>query len=99
MLTARYPARKRCRNRKCRKFFGSLVLDGQWCSYACADHPAPSVHPSHWPRQHFKLVTGGRRIAKVPYASEMEALAAHYGSAQAYRCDYCLMWHRATVRA
>lgn len=100
MLTTRYPTRQRCRNRKCRQFFGPLVIDGQWCSYVCAGVEAPSTNPNDWPRQHFKIATG-RRVAKVPFFTEWEALASHgtrRAGVEAYRCDYCLMWHRATVR-
>ena len=92
-----WPARVRCR--ACRRFFGPLVLDGQWCSYACAGHPEPSADCMEWPRQHFRFAyRRGRlvRIAKLALPSEAQALRESRKTA--YRCDYCLMWHRATIK-
>lgn len=91
----RYPSRRRCR--KCRRYLVPPVIDGQWCSYPCAEARPPSSNPNDWPRRHFQRARGVR-VEKVPYSSAFEALAARGGAAEAYLCDYCLMWHRATAR-
>jgi len=89
-----YPARQRCR--KCRRYFGPLVVDGQWCSYHCAGKDVPSDDPNEWPRQHYRQGFGPR-VAKVAYLCEADALASPGGRAAVYRCTYCWMWHRASV--
>jgi hypothetical protein len=91
-----WPERKRCR--KCRRYFGPLVLDGKFCSYHCAGHDVPSIDPADWPRGHRRWDHPNIQwVEKVPYLSEEEALRTGH-RVRAYRCGYCLMWHRATVR-
>lgn len=82
-----YPMRKRCR--RCRRFFGPLVVAGLWCSYHCAGHPVPSDDPAEWPRHH--LVPSRPPKPKRQYLSEAEAAARPHGAV--YLCWYCLTWH------
>lgn len=86
-----YPARKRCR--RCRRFFGPLVVAGLWCSYHCAGHDVPSTDPADWPRRHFVPATMKEKRA---YLSAEEAAAQPHGAV--YLCSYCLTWHISSPR-
>lgn len=96
-MTSLYPKRQRCA--ACRCFFGPVVLAGQWCSYECAGHPAPSLNPARWPRSHYRTgktnLSQNQRFAKTPYLSlaEAEFVTLEGSGLQAYFDDYCLMWH------
>lgn len=91
-----YPQRQRCR--ACRRFFGPLVVRGQWCSYHCAGMDVPSSDPADWPRQHFtRRGISGPRIPKSSFNSEAEAeeRAQRTNDQQLtiYLCRYCGTWH------
>lgn len=99
-----YPRRKRCR--ACRAYFGFLVVDGMYCSYACAGRPKPDESTRNdWPRQHYKLARpryGSLEFGKVSWIKvEKKAfpnqriadLEAKRCGKQAYRCSYCNRWH------
>jgi hypothetical protein len=87
-----YPARMRCR--ACRKFFGPVVVKGQYCSYECAGERDPAtVPPSEWPRKHI-IKWGWPPQAKRQYFCEGDAKAARNKADQnAYLCDFCWHWH------
>lgn len=94
----RHPVRKRCAG--CRSYFGFTVVFGLFCSRACAGVPEVwRERPEDWPRQHYSVFRrgpGGAQVArsrKREYMSEAEAVAACWGDKQAYRCQYCALWH------
>ena len=93
--TLLYPVRKRCA--ACRAYFGFAVELGLFCSRSCAGLPEIwRERPQDWPRQHYSVYRRGSRIIrsrKREYGSEQEARAACWGDKQAYRCQYCALWH------
>lgn len=95
-----YPQRQRCR--ACRRYFGPLVVRGQWCSYHCAGMDVPSSDPADWPRQHFKRRSvSGPRFPKTSFNSEAEAAERmrHMNEQLTiYQCRYCGTWHLGHTR-
>lgn len=94
-----YPVRQRCR--KCRRFFGPLVVDGLYDSWECAGRTPPEQESESWPREHFRWSVPwwqGRqsKVEKAAFETEAEALAEP--NKTAYVCSYCHKWHRATLR-
>jgi len=85
-----WPQRQRCR--KCRNYFGFIVIDQLFCSYECAGVAEPSRNPDEWPRQH--TVFGQQKRA---FFSEDEAVTflrkGNIRDKQAYYCDFCHTWH------
>lgn len=93
-----YPERQRCL--ACRNYFGPLVIQGYYDSYACAGMPAPSDDPADWPRGHY-FIKDGRPQKKASFPCEGEARQAipdRVKGMNAYPCDYCGMWHIGTLR-
>lgn len=94
-----YPDRKRCR--KCRSYFGFLIVDRLYCSYACAGVPAPPLwdpnNPLIYPRK--------CRTAIPPYTDtwkpkqrfdtpeEAEKALLQAPGKEVYHCDFCRHWH------
>lgn len=88
-----YPDRKRCR--RCRRYFGFLVVDGLYDSYECAGRPRPEdTPPDLWPREHYVPRPGGERRPKAVFLSQgaAERAATRHGK-EAYRCGFCGDWH------
>jgi DNA-binding XRE family transcriptional regulator len=92
MAETLYPERQRCKS--CRKNFGKVVLDGIFCSYACAGIPTPSSNISEAPR-HCKRQLDSSWGWKTQFTHEA-AVPAHLRAdptSNIYRCDYCHFLH------
>lgn len=97
-----FPERKRCR--ACRNYFGFLVVDGMYDSYACAGRPDPEdAPPESWPREHrtTRVRWNGERIivAKRDFQTWKSAKRwAKVHGKQAYRCGFCNGLHIGSLR-
>lgn len=95
-----FPERQRCR--RCRGYFGFLVIDRQYCSYDCAGVSAPDVteHPrSCWtdkndPKYCYFSPDDADRAARAFNANRDPRERLH-----SYYCDRHHMWHIGHARA
>lgn len=87
-----FPERVRCG--KCRKSFGTIVVDGVYCSYACASVSPPKKNINDAPRE-CKRQVGEKWDFKKRYRSESEVpqkLRDDPGT-NIYRCGHCRHLH------
>jgi hypothetical protein len=87
-----FPKRSRCKT--CKKKLDSTVLKGLFCSYKCAEHPAPSPNVSAAPR-HCKREVNNVWSWKTKYRFEQEVPEKWRNdpATNIYLCDYCLNLH------
>ena len=87
-----FPKRKLCA--KCRKKLEEVVVDGKYCSYSCAQVPAPTSKVNDAPRP-CKRMVNGKWDFKKRYRCEEEVqkkLRDDPGT-NIYRCEHCHHLH------
>lgn len=92
MAITLYPTRTRCFT--CRKKLEQTILDGMFCSYACAQVKAPSTKIDLAPR-HCKREVSGKWDFKTKYTHEaaVPLKLRQDPATNIYRCDYCRFLH------
>jgi ribosome-binding protein aMBF1 (putative translation factor) len=87
-----YPDRLRCKS--CRKNLEQIVLNGLYCSYKCAKHPAPTPKIADAPRHCKREVSGvWSHKTKYRYEAAVPQKLRDDPATNIYLCDYCLFLH------
>lgn len=92
MKTKLYPDRKLCK--KCGKKLLTVVLDGLYCSYKCANVPIPSKNINDVPRE-CKTQRENKWVLKrkFRYKGEIPTKIINDPSTNVYNCNYCHFLH------
>jgi len=87
-----FPERKACK--KCSRKLTSIVIDGIYCSYVCANLPKPHINMEFVPRECKTERDGEWRFKKrYRYEGEVPEVLINDPSVTIYRCLHCRFLH------